>query len=269
MNPYFQLDRQEWDSTYGPSFFKLLNRLTHQASDTMAMLNPLLDFFITKVKEKAGLGQNHSDFRRHCVMSILTFGENTDGFQNSCHIDLDYLAKEFTSHAINIIEECEKTDDAMLSQELQFINVLIDLCGNQIPAPSNCGYSPVLIGEMESESNFHSHFLIPGLGVALRCCSKFYHFFYAAIMTHCTAIPITTQRNGSVGIAVEAFNMVAWGASRCSKMVEDRSFLYAPNATKKRKERSANPPKGNKFDAVESVMLGEKGILKAFENTYY
>ncbi|GFH53974.1 predicted protein [Chaetoceros tenuissimus] len=278
LNPYFQLDRQEWDSTYGPSFFKLLNRLTCQASDTMVMLNPLLDFFITKVKERAGLGQNHSDFRRHCVMSILTFGENTDGFQNSIHIDKDFLVKEFTSHAFDIMREYENTDDVTLKEELRFISSLIDLCDGCIPAPSNCGYSPVQFGKTKTDSNFHAHFLIPGLGVALRCCSNLYHFFYAAVMTHCTAIPITIQANRSVGIAVEDFNMVAWGASRCPKILEDRSFLYEPNTTtKKRKVESVNTdncndcniqPVKERFDPVKSVVQDKRGILKAFCNSF-
>jgi hypothetical protein len=62
-------------------------------------------------------------------MSILTFREKTDRFQNSSHIDYDILSKEFTSHAFKTMRFIEDDISPHLLKKmlyLQFMETNLD-----------------------------------------------------------------------------------------------------------------------------------------------
>lgn len=225
-----QLDRQDWDQTYAPLFIKRINALTKQASDLSALANPLLHRFLTEIKKRLGFGDNSTSFRAHCVMSILTYGDdasNTDGFSNEIHIDpKDTLPENFTEMAHQILYELSSEDDDRLKREISYLRQLIGLCGG-IAAPSTCGYSIVDLDKNKDESyEMRADFVMPGLGISVKMCSKVYHYFYGSAFSHCTALPLTIHHGHRMITYAKKFNVTGWGATRGSSIVPRTDCLY-------------------------------------------
>ena len=233
MTRYVSLDRQEWDQTYGPLFVKRMNALTKQASDVSALANPLLHRFLTEIKKRLGMGDNNTSFRAHCLMSILTYGNSTsktDGFSNEIHIDpLDTLPRNFGDMAKQILDEFAGFDDVNVDKEISYLRKLMGVCGG-IAAPSTCGYSIVdLCSDEERHCEMVADFVMPGLGISVRMCSKVYHYFYGSAFSHCTAMPLTCQDNNTIVTYSKKFNVTGWGATRGSSIVARTDGLYDPS----------------------------------------
>ena len=233
MTRYVQLDRQDWDQTYAPLFIKRMNALTKEASDLSALANPLLHRFLTEIKKRLGFGDNSTSFRAHCFMSILTYGDDaskTDGFSNEIHFDpKDTLPDNFTKMAHKILDELSSKDVDGLKSEISYLRQLIGLCGG-IAAPSTCGYSIVDLDKNEENANeMRADFVMPGLGISVKMCSKVYHYFYGSAFSHCTALPLTIHCGDKIITYAKKFNVTGWGATRGSSIVPRTDCLYDPN----------------------------------------
>ena len=239
MTRYVSLDRQEWDQTYAPLFVKQMNALTKQASDVSALTNPLLHRFLTEIKKRLGMGDNSTSFRAHCLMSILTYGNDsskTDGFSNEIHVDpLDTLPSNFGDTARQILDELSQCHDVDLGKEIVYLRKIMEVCGG-IAAPSTCGYSIVpLSNQNENVFEMKADFVMAGLGISVRMCSKVYHYFYGSAFSHCTALPLTCEHNRNIATYAKKFNVTGWGATRGSSIIARTDGLYDPSKQLPRK----------------------------------
>ena len=144
-------------------------------------------------------------------MSILTYGNSTsktDGFSNEIHIDpLDTLPRNFGDMAKQILDEFAGFDDVNVDKEISYLRKLMGVCGG-IAAPSTCGYSIVdLCSDEERHCEMVADFVMPGLGISVRMCSKVYHYFYGSAFSHCTAMSLTCQDNNNIVTYAKKFNV--------------------------------------------------------------
>ena len=120
----------------------------------------------------------------------------TDGFSNEIHVDpLDTLPSNFGDMACQILDELSQYHDVDRGKEIIYLRKIMGVCGG-IVAPSTCGYSIVaLSNQKENVFEMKADFVMAGLGISVRMCSKVYHYFYGSAFSHCTALPLTCKHN--------------------------------------------------------------------------
>ena len=242
--------RDQFNPTFHPLVYKMINAMTLQASAFQKQLDPFYDKFLIetyhhdlcKHVEEVEASENADSSKRIKVtrrvprkgerrsncLSILTAGNSqTSGFANLGHEDPDHLDAEVQESAIEVLKKinsdksCQNMDHKRV---LQHLRKIYSKC-NQFHVYTTCGYKMLL---KDSKKIPLAFFLYNSLKVAVviprESC---YHTFGGKMGCHQTTFPVTFDGN-IVRYNDDDLYILAWGSGSGARSAR-RRFLDERN----------------------------------------
>ena len=207
--------RQEFNPTFHPLVYKMVNDLTVQATSFQKKLDPIYDRFLIESyyhdlcseldeNEKGTTDENHSlnkkvprrkppkGNRRSCRLSILTGGNvETSGFANVGHKDGDLCDPDIQVAALEVITKiCDHRNcqNEMHKKIITYLKKIHSKCDN-FHVYTTCGYKMLLKNKKKTVFAF---FYYNSLKVAVMIPEdSCYHSFFGSIGTHQTSFLVT------------------------------------------------------------------------------
>ena len=222
--------RQDWNPTFHPLVYKLVNALTAQATRFQHLADPIYDKFLlevvdsilqerNKTKHEANRGTKRKtgaiDKKRFFRVSILTAGnDEICGFANTDHTDGDELDKTFQNQAMKVLHRLEKLAPSSNRGKIMKSGILnhirsIFLKTNTFHVYTTCGYK---IFNSSETKEVYAYFLYNSLDVAVRIPEHHscYHMFGGKMGVHQTSVPVVLDGD-KVRIYDDNIFIFAWG----------------------------------------------------------
>ena len=242
--------REQFDPTFLPLIYKLINKLSDQAQVFQIVVDPVYDKFLLecycrnnpKVNTRPnGISSNDSKrflrHRRFAALSIMTCGNSkTIGFANVAHKDNDYIDSTGHKAGLKVLQsintECEISRNHSCHFALRHIAKKF-LFSGKFSTYTTCGYKTIFDTESNDASIFlRAYFLYNSLGVGIEIPQdkSCYHTFDATSSLHQTTVPIIEDAHEVTFNCSNSF-IFAWGNGKSAKRtwLEDHGLESSGN----------------------------------------
>ena len=205
--------REEFDPTFYPLIYKMVNQLTDQAEHFQKCCDPIYDRFlfdslsrenpeIHQFPKQDGYNRNETkkymQNRRFCALSIMTCGNSTiSGFANEPHKDNDFITTScyYSCHQTlkQLHREVTTSENEQLYKALSHIKKRFKK-NNKFSTYTTCGYKCKFTESLNKQVLAFFIYNDFQIAVSIPNDNSCYHTFNASFCHHHTSVPITHDK---------------------------------------------------------------------------